>query len=206
MQPTFDLHNFIDRLASGDPTPGGGSAAAMAGAAGAALVAMLSRLTVGRKRYADAEARMQAILERAEELRAALTALVQEDAAAFDQVSAAYRLPKASEEELAARAAAIQAALKAATLTPLHTAQACTEVLALAEEAVVRGNVNATTDGGVGALLAHAGLQGAVWNVQVNLGSIEDAVFVEEARRVADQSLADGQASLDRVRQTLAGR
>ena len=95
-------HDFLDALASGDPTPGGGSAAAMAGAAGAALVAMVARVTIGKKRYAAVEETMQQALVRAEALRSRLQTLIEEDASAFDAVSAAYRLPKASAEEQAA--------------------------------------------------------------------------------------------------------
>lgn len=206
METLTHLDNFIDQLASGDPTPGGGSAAALSGAAGAALVAMVARLTVGRKRYADVEPQMQEIMLSAEALRARLTALVQEDAEAYNQVSAAYRLPKSTDEEQTARDAAIQTGMKAASLTPLETAQACAKVIALAEQAVAQGNVNARTDGGVGALLAFAGLQGAVWNVEVNLPSIDDPQFVARVQAAADQALADGQATLDRVRRALGSK
>ncbi|MEZ4769115.1 MAG: cyclodeaminase/cyclohydrolase family protein [Caldilineales bacterium] len=206
METLTHLDNFIDQLASGDPTPGGGSAAALSGAAGAALVAMVARLTVGRKRYADVEPQMQEIMLSAEALRARLTALVQEDAEAYNQVSAAYRLPKTTDEEQTARDAAIQTGMKAASLTPLETAQACAEVIALAEQGVAQGNVNARTDGGVGALLAFAGLQGAVWNVEVNLPSIDDPQFVARVQAAADQALADGQATLDRVRRALGSK
>lgn len=206
MDTLANLDNFIDRLASGDPTPGGGSAAAMAGAAGAALVAMVARLTIGRKRYADVDAQMQTIMQRAEMLRARLTALVQEDADAYNQVSVAYRLPKTSDEEQAARAVAIQAGMQAASLTPLETAQTCAEVISLAEQVVTHGNVNARTDGGVGALLAHAGLQGAALNVEINLDSIDDPQFIAAVRTATDQTLAAGQFSLDRIRQALAGQ
>ncbi|MCB0255305.1 MAG: cyclodeaminase/cyclohydrolase family protein [Anaerolineae bacterium] len=205
MNTLTNLDNFIDQLASGDPTPGGGSAAALAGAAGAALVAMVARLTVGRKRYIDAEPQMQEIMQRAETLRARLTDLVNEDAAAYNQVSAAYRLPKATGGEQAARAAAIQAGMQAASLTPLETAQACAEVISLAEQVVAQGNVNARTDGGVGALLAFAGLQGAVWNVEVNLPSIDDSGFVTTVQTATHEALAAGQASLDRVQRAVTG-
>lgn len=203
MNQNSSLDNFIDRLASGSPTPGGGSAAALAGAAGAALVAMVARLTVGKKRYAEVEPQMQQIVQQAEALRARLTALVQEDADAFGKVSAAYQLPKSTDEEQIARAAAIQAGMQAASLTPLETARACAAVVALAEQVVTHGNVNARTDGGVGALLAHAGLQGAAWNVEVNLQSIDDPQFVAATEAATHQALAAGQACLDRVRQAL---
>lgn len=203
MNQNSSLDSFIDRLASGSPTPGGGSAAALAGAAGAALVAMVARLTVGKKRYAEVEPQMQQIVQQAEALRARLTALVQEDADAFGKVSAAYQLPKSTDEEQIARAAAIQAGMQAASLTPLETARACAAVVALAEQVVTHGNVNARTDGGVGALLAHAGVQGAAWNVEVNLQSIDDPQFVAATEAATQQALAAGQACLDRVRQAL---
>ena len=205
MDTLAPLDNFIDRLASGDPTPGGGSAAAMAGAAGAALVAMVARLTIGRKRYAEVEPQMEAVLQRAEVLRTRLTALVQEDADAYNQVSAAYKLPKSSDQEQAGRATAIQAAMQAASLTPLETAQACAEVIALAEQVVAQGNVNARTDGGVGALLANAGLQGAALNVEVNLESIGDPHFIAMVHTATSEALAAGQSTLERIHAALAG-
>ena len=205
MDTLAPLDNFIDRLASGDPTPGGGSAAAMAGAAGAALVAMVARLTIGRKRYAEVEPQMEAVLQRAEVLRTRLTALVQEDADAYNQVSAAYKLPKSSDQEQASRATAIQAAMQAASLTPLETAQACAEVIALAEQVVAQGNVNARTDGGVGALLANAGLQGAALNVEVNLESIGDPHFIAMVHTATSEALAAGQSTLERIHAALAG-
>lgn len=205
MDTLAPLDNFIDRLASGDPTPGGGSAAAMAGAAGAALVAMVARLTIGRKRYAEVEPQMEAVLQRAEVLRTRLTALVQEDADAYNQVSEAYKLPKSSDQEQAGRATAIQAAMQAASLTPLETAQACAEVIALAEQVVAQGNVNARTDGGVGALLANAGLQGAALNVEVNLESIDDPHFIAMVHTATSEALAAGQSTLERIHAALAG-
>ncbi len=206
MDTLTNLDTFIDRLASGDPTPGGGSAAAMAGAAGAALVSMVARLTIGRKRYADVDAQMQDVLQGSEMLRAQLTALVQKDADAYNQVSAAYRLPKTSDEELAARSAAIQAALQTASLTPLETAQHCAEVISLAELVVAKGNVNARSDGGVGALLAHAGLQAAALNVAINLESIDDPQFIASTQANTHAALAAGESILSRIRQALASQ
>ena len=191
MATTWQLSGFIDDLASGEPTPGGGSAAALAGALGAALAAMVARLTTGRPRYAAVEGQMQAALETAEALRAQLTRLVATDAAAYEEVRAAYRLPKSTQAEQAARAAAIQDALKAASRTPLDTMEACLAAMRLGRQVVQLGNPNAATDGAVGVLLAHAGLQGAALNVQVNLGGIEDRQFAAHARRAVDEALAE---------------
>jgi methenyltetrahydrofolate cyclohydrolase len=194
-----NLPTFLDDLASGEPTPGGGSAAALAGALGAALAAMVANLTVGRKRYVDVDSQMQAVLHEAETLRGRLTGLVAEDAQAYDQVRAAYRLPKESADDLAARNAAIQAAMQAASRTPLETMRACIDVLRLAEQAVALGNINAATDGAVGALLAQAGLRGAALNVRVNLGGIEDQAFTAAAQQTVAALQAEADAIVARI-------
>ncbi|MCS6843448.1 MAG: cyclodeaminase/cyclohydrolase family protein [Caldilineales bacterium] len=192
---------LLDALASGEPTPGGGSAAALAGAAAAALAAMVARLTAGRPRFAAVDAEMRATVEEAEDLRRRLTHLIAADAAAYDQVRAAYRLPKGSSEEQAARAAAVQEALKAASRTPLETAEACVAALELALRVAQRGNPAAATDACVAALLAHAGLQGAVLNVQVNLQDLQDAAFVAASRAAVRRHAQAGAALLQQTLQ-----
>ncbi len=194
-----NLSTFLDDLASGEPTPGGGSAAALAGALGAALAAMVANLTVGRKRYVDVDAQMQAVLAEADALRSRLTALVAEDAQAYEQVRAAYRLPKESAEEQQTRNAAIQAAMQGASLTPLETMRASLAVLRLAEQAATLGNVNAATDGAVGALLAQASLHGAALNVRVNLGGIDDRYFAARSDQEVASLLAEADAIVARV-------
>lgn len=199
MNPPLNLSSFLDDLASVEPTPGGGSAAALAGALGAALAAMVARLTVGRKRYVDVDAQMQAVLAEAEPLRGRLTSLVAEDAQAYEQVRAAYRLPKETGEQQAARQAAIQAAMRRASLTPLQTMQACLDVLRLLEQAATLGNVNAATDGAVGALLAQAGLAGAALNVRVNLGGVDDPAFAAESEQTVAALRAEAGAIVARI-------
>ena len=206
MSQPVNLATFLDELASGEPTPGGGSAAALAGALGAALAAMVANLTVGRKRYVDFDAQMQAVLHAAEALRSRLTGLVAEDAEAYDQVRAAYRLPKESTDDLAARSAAIQAAMQGASLTPLETMRACLAVLQLAEQAATLGNVNAATDGAVGALLAQAGLRGAALNVRVNLGGIDDRSFASACEQEVAALLAEAEAITGRILPAVAAR
>ncbi|MEA3338028.1 MAG: cyclodeaminase/cyclohydrolase family protein [Chloroflexota bacterium] len=193
---TFDLDNFLTTLASGSPTPGGGSASALAGALGASLAAMVGRLTVGRKRYASVEAEMTAVVAQADALRSHLTQLADDDAAAYSQVSAAYRLPKSSDQEISIRDEAIQDALKEASLTPLQTMEACVETLELLLKVSISGNVNALTDASVGALIARAGLAGASLNVMVNLADIEDEQFVRKCQTRADELQEQG-ASLE---------
>jgi formiminotetrahydrofolate cyclodeaminase len=199
MNPPLNLSTFLDDLASGEPTPGGGSAAALAGAMGAALAAMVAHLTVGRKRYVDVDAQMQAVLHEAEALRSRLTSLVAEDALAYEQVRAAYRLPKETDEQQAARQAAIQAAMRAASLTPLQTMRACLAVLHLLEQAVTLGNVNAASDGAAGALLAQGGLAGAALNVRVNLGGIDDPAFAVESEQIVAALQAEAGAIVARI-------
>lgn len=187
---TTTLHPFLDDLAGGSASPGGGSAAAAAGAMGAALAAMVCRLTIGKKKYAAVEAQMQAMLPRAEALRAELTGLISADAAAFDGVMAAFRLPKETEADKAARQAAIQAATQQATLTPLATARACAEVIELCHTAAGAGNSNAVSDAGAGAACAQAGLRAASLNVLINLPAITDEAFVAKYRAELDEILA----------------
>ena len=127
---------FLEELASSSATPGGGSAAALAGAMGAGLVSMVCRLTVGRKRFADAEGELQGVLDDAEALRLCLTNLPDADTQAFDQVMAAYRLPKETPTEQTARQTAIQSALQGATQVPLETARACGAVVKLSAQVI----------------------------------------------------------------------
>ena len=206
MTHPFSLSTFIDDLASGEPTPGGGSAAALAGALGAALAAMVARLTVGRKRYADVEPSMQAVLDEADGLRIRLTQLVTEDAQAYEAVRAAYKLPKESELDQHERSVAIQSALQAASATPLETMRACIATMQLAERAASLGNVNAAADGAVGVLLAYAGLQGAALNVRVNLGSIENQDFVATSEQAAARWLDEGAEIAGRILSIVAAR
>jgi len=159
---------FLDSLADGSPTPGGGSAAAYAGAMGAALVAMVARLTLGRKKYEEVQPQMQSVLDEAEALRLQLAKAVDEDAAAFEQVMAAFRLPKETEDQAAAREAAIQHATIRAAEVPLETARASVRVMELALQAAQLGNHNAISDAASGATLAQASLTSAGYNVRIN--------------------------------------
>jgi glutamate formiminotransferase/formiminotetrahydrofolate cyclodeaminase len=201
MNQPFDLNAFIDQLASGEPTPGGGSAAALAGALGAALVTMVGRLTAGRKRFAAVEDEMQRTIDAAERLLGQLAGLTERDAAAYEMVRSAYRLPKETDAERSARHAAIQDGLRAASLTPLETVEACADVMRLALRVAQAGNPAASTDACVGALLAHAGLQGAVLNVRANLTDIDDAAFASHSEALAALALRD---AAEMLRSTLA--
>ncbi|SEO85869.1 methenyltetrahydrofolate cyclohydrolase [Methylobacterium sp. ap11] len=189
------IRGFLDGLASERPTPGGGGAAAISGAMGAALVSMVCNLTIGKKKYAEVEAEMIATRDRAEGLRARLTGMIAEDVSAFNAVMGAYGLPKATDEDKAARAAAIQDALRLATDVPLACARTCRAVIDLCEGVAERGNLNVVSDAGVAVLAAQAGLRSAALNVYVNAKAIEDRTFAEG--RLADLARAlDGADAL----------
>lgn len=166
--------SFLEELASPTPTPGGGSAAARAGAMGAALVAMVAGLTIGKKNYQAVEAGMQAIRVMAEKLRKELTLAADDDAGAFEAVMGAYRLPKKTEEEQTKRSAAIQNAMLNAAHVPLHVAHDTVKVMELALKCAREGNVNAISDAMSGFTMARAALTAAGYNVKVNVHSLED--------------------------------
>ncbi|HEY2825001.1 MAG TPA: glutamate formimidoyltransferase [Gemmatimonadales bacterium] len=170
--PTLD--GWIDELAGPSPTPGGGSAAALAGALAAALAAMVARLTVGRKAYASVASEFTDMIVEGERLRASLRRLVDEDAAAYGQVSAAYKLPKASAAEQGRRIAAIDAALLGAAAVPLETARQAAAVARLARRAAQAGNRNAVSDAATAALLAETAATAAAYNVEVNVKALSD--------------------------------
>lgn len=182
---------FLDALAAGTPTPGGGGAAAVMGAMGAALVSMVANLTIGKKGYEPHDAEMRALLAASESLRHRLANMVAEDAAAFDSLMAAYKLPKATDDEKAHRAAAIQAGLKAATLAPLACARAAGEGVRLAAQSVEHGNVNVISDVGVGVLACQAALRSAALNVHINAPQIKDRVFTDQVLSELDTLLAE---------------
>ena len=189
------VSTFLDQLASSAPAPGGGSAAALGAAIGAALVSMVANLTVGKKQYVDVEEDIQRILERSETLRRRCEELLEQDVAAYTMVSQAYKMPRDTDEQKEARSAAIQEALKGATSVPMALAEACVEILKLCPESAEKGNVRAVSDVGVGALMAEAALRAAALNVWINLGSIKDQDFVRtEGERL--NALLEGKAQL----------
>lgn len=190
---------FLDALASGSPTPGGGGAAAMMGAMGAALVSMVAHLTIGKKGFEGVDAEMRALLTDSEALRESLTAMVADDAAAFDGLMAAFRKPKISEVDIAARREAIQQGLKLATLAPLQCARAGAEGIRLAARAVERSNPQVISDVGVGVLASWAALQSAALNVRINALQLKDLDFVEQAAREVDAMLAEGAGLTEQV-------
>lgn len=184
------IQKFLDGLASSAPTPGGGSAAGVIGAMGAALVSMVANLTIGKKNYAAVEDDMKALLARSEALRDQLTATIQADVETFGGLMGAYGMPKETDEQKAARSAAIQAATVEATKAPLLCAKLAREVMEISREAADKGNVNVVSDAGVAVLAAYAALKSAALNVFINLPSIKDAAFAAQARSEVDAALS----------------
>lgn len=185
---------FLDSLASSAPAPGGGSAAALSGAMAAALVSMVCNLTIGKRRYADVEAEMRDLLDRAEALRHEMQELAQADLEAFNRLSAAYKLPRTTDADIAIRRDAIQASLRRATEVPLRTARAAAAVLPLCPAVADRGNQAAVSDVGVAALLAQAAVRLALLNVEINLRLLEDSIYIRQVRAEVER-LTDGLAA-----------
>ncbi|MGZ8630180.1 MAG: cyclodeaminase/cyclohydrolase family protein [Actinomycetota bacterium] len=174
------VDGFLAAMASKDPTPGGGAAAAVAGATGAALISMVGRLTLGRTGFEDLEERMGALVERADDARAEFLTLGDRDAEAFRAVMAAFRLPKETDVERASRTDAIQRALEHAAGVPLEIARRAEDLMELAEDATAMGNPNAASDGMSAAAMLFAAVLCARANVEINATSLH-----EEARRQA---------------------
>jgi formiminotetrahydrofolate cyclodeaminase len=193
------LGEFVDRLASAQPVPGGGSAAAVTASLGAALVQMVAALSVGRPRFAEHTAALEAAALTGERLRARFLALADEDAGAFAAYATALRLPRETEDERAARDAAVSAAARHATAIPFSCIEACLELAVAAESIAGRSNPNASSDLTVAALLADAAARAAEANVMINLPATKDPVWADRTRaRVAELLGAIG----DRVQST----
>jgi glutamate formiminotransferase/formiminotetrahydrofolate cyclodeaminase len=175
-----DCPSFIEVLSTPDPTPGGGSAAAYAGAMGAALISMVSGLTIGKKKYAEYEAEMQAVRVMAEKLRKELTLAVEDDAGAFEALMGTFRLPKGTDEEKAKRSAAVIHATLNAAHVPLHVANDAVKVMELAIKCAKHGNVNAISDAMSGFAMSRAALTAAGYNVRINLNSLDDKSLGEK--------------------------
>lgn len=179
---TQTVSEFLDSLASSSPTPGGGAVAGLCGATGSSLLAMVANLTIGKKGYEEASARMEGILSIAEEERAAFLELADRDAAAFDAVMAAFKMPKETEQEKAERSAAIQRASVEAAEVPLAIARKALAVMELAPEAVAIGNANAASDAASAAQLLSAAAGCAIYNVEINAATIKDSATAERFR------------------------
>lgn len=200
------IEPFLDALASQAATPGGGSAAAIIGAMGAALVSMVCNLTIGKKKYADVEDEMTNVLNEAERLRRALTDMIQDDVQAFDAVMGAYGMAKETDAEKAVRSEAIQAALIQATVVPLACCKVAREVIDLAGVAAEKGNLNVISDAGVGVLAAYAALRSAALNVYINAKMIADKGFAEASLKELEGLLAGAEDATEKAYSIVKGK
>jgi len=189
------MEQFLEELSSVNPTPGGGSVAALSGAMGAALVLMLMALSQ-KKVDQELRDRFLEISEETEILKATLIELVDKDAESFQKVMEAYKLPKNNEEEKRIRSTIIQKSFKEAAKIPLLVMEKCLEVAKFAVEGIEKGNPNAVTDGGVAVLNTWAGLKGAALNVEINLMSIKDQDFVESSKKQVQEMIKEADSIL----------
>lgn len=198
------LSAFLDALASPDPTPGGGTASAVAGAMGASLLVMVTGLAKSRHSTDEEKAALAVAREALVPLRDRLSALADEDARSFDAVMAAYRSPKSTDDEKAARKVAIQRALQGATQVPLDTVQASAEAMTQAEAVAACGNPSASSDVGVAIGLIEAAAAGAAANVRINLEGMADAGFTSSTTAELSRLIERVTAAAARARAALA--
>ncbi|MCI8551845.1 MAG: cyclodeaminase/cyclohydrolase family protein [Lawsonibacter sp.] len=194
---------FVDLLASDAPAPGGGSAAALEGALGAALTAMVCGLTVGKKKYAEYQELAEEAQKKATDLKARFVDVMDRDTEAFNVVSAAFGMPKATDEEKAARSAAIQEGLKGCTKTPFEMMELAVETLELTASILGKSNDSAASDLGVSALSLRAAIQGAWLNVLINIGSLKDTALAEDYRKKGEALLAKALPLADEIYDTV---
>jgi formiminotetrahydrofolate cyclodeaminase len=185
----LSLRTFMKELSSGSATPGGGSVAALCGAMGAALSAMVARLTLGREEFRNAWEGMKQVQEEADELAERFLLLAQQDTDAYREVIAALKLPRETEGEKPYREEFLQKAMKKAASVPLETLRLSEKLVQMAKEAVEHGSPIAVTDAGAAVHLAHAAARVAAYNVRINLATLKDGSFVEDCKREVEEIL-----------------
>ena len=190
---------FVEVLASKAPVPGGGGASALVGAIGMALGNMVGSLTVGKKKYADVEADMIAMKEKATALQADFLRLVEADAEAFEPLSKAYGMPKETEGEKAGKARVIAIVLKDACAVPMEIMEKCCEAIDVIEEFAAKGSALAISDAGVGVVFCKAALLGASLNVFINTKSMADKEYAASLNEKADKMIADYSKKADEI-------
>lgn len=207
MLTELTVKDFLNKVAGSDPVPGGGSIAALNGAIASALAAMVANLTIGKKNYADCEELMKQIAERAAGLKEEFVADVDRDSEAYDRVFACFKMPKATDEEKAARSAAIQEATKFAAQVPMEVARRAYGLMDTIAQVARKGNQNAVTDACVAMMAARSAVLAALMNVRINLGSLKDKEFAlamqAEADGLEQQVLAKEKELLDEINRTL---
>jgi formiminotetrahydrofolate cyclodeaminase len=200
------LHIYLDDLASDKPAPGGGSTAALSGAMGAALASMVARLTLGKADYAAVQSEIESLVQRANQLRTRFQELIQADIEAYGQLSASFKLPRATAEEKAARTRAVQARLVEAALVPLEMAERAAELVQCCQRVAEIGNKNVLSDIATAAGLAAAAGDGASWMVRANTQSLKDRVRADELDARLHQALETITTGKQRVLTSVGGR
>ncbi|TJX13657.1 cyclodeaminase/cyclohydrolase family protein [Tissierella creatinini] len=204
------VKEYVSEAMSGDPTPGGGSVAALVGSLGGALTNMVGNLTIGKKVYEDVPPEMKEKMEenfkKIEKVVEELNLIIDRDASAFDKAMDAFKLPKTTDEEKKIRSQAIQEGYKAALEVPLACAQECFKILELQDVFAHYGNIGAITDVGVGTLLAYAGIEGALFNVIINLKSIKDEDYAKKVNEKVDALMANGKTLRDEMLKVVYSR
>ncbi|MCI8428987.1 MAG: cyclodeaminase/cyclohydrolase family protein [Lachnospiraceae bacterium] len=190
---------FVDVLASKAPVPGGGGASALVGAIGMALGNMVGSLTVGKKKYADVEADIVALKEKATALQADFLRLVEADAEAFEPLAKAYGMPRETEEEKAEKARVMAIVLKDACAVPMEIMEKCCEAIDVIEEFAAKGSALAISDAGVGVVFCKAALLGASLNVFINTKSMADKEYAASLNEKADKMIADYSKKADEI-------
>lgn len=197
------VKDFVEVLGSDAPAPGGGSVSALCAANGAALCAMVSRLTQGKKKYAEFAPLMEALIPQADELAQKLIVSIDKDTEAFNLVSAAFQMPKGTDEEKAARSQKIAEGMLVSTKVPFETMELTLQVLKLAQQLPGKFNTNAASDLGVAALNLSAAVRGAWLNVLINLGSLKDAELAADYRARGQQIVQEAQQIADGIYQAI---
>ena len=200
---TVQCNEFVEVLASKAPVPGGGGASALVGAVGTALGNMVGSLTVGKKKYADYQELAESAQKKALDLKARFVDVMDRDTEAFNVVSAAFGMPKATDEEKAARSAAIQKGLEGCTKTPFEMMELAAETLELTASILGKSNDSAASDLGVSALSLRAAIQGAWLNVLINIGSLKDTALAEDYRKKGEALLAKALPLADEIYDTV---
>ena len=193
------VNGFVDEVSRGTPAPGGGSIAALAGAIGSALASMVVNLSIGKGEYDARYKELCELAEKAQQIKDELMRAVDEDTEAFNEVIAGIRMPKDTPDQVALRSTVIREGYKTAARVPLRTAQLCSEVLDLCQAAADIGNLAVMSDAGVGALMARAGVQGAIHNVRINLPNTKDEAFIAEMEESLDELLSSSRERCEAI-------
>lgn len=199
----MQVKDFVDLMASSEPAPGGGSAAALEGALGAGLAAMVCAFTIGKKKYEQHQALAVAGEQKANQIKAQFADIIDRDTQAFHAVSAVFEMPKETDGEKAARKAAMEEALKGCCKTPMEMMELCLAALELIDTLMGKVNPNTASDLGVAILSLQSSIQGAWLNVLINVGGIKDAAFVEEYRSSGQKLLDKALPLADRLYRTI---